>query len=231
MASFYRLRGKRFFDAAASAVLMVALSPVLFAVGLLVRTLHGPPVLFRQQRSGREGRPFTLLKFRTMIVAEDADGKPLPDERRLTPLGRVLRRWSLDELPELWNVFRGAMSLVGPRPLLMRYLDRYTTEQARRHAVRPGITGLAQVDGRNALSWEERFRLDVRYVDSLSFGVDVRILLRTFGTVVTGRGVSAAGCATMEEFLGNEREHSATPVGAGLAGPPPESRLPEMQQR
>lgn len=194
--------GKRAFDVAVSALSLVVLSPVLAAVALLVRTKLGTPVLFRQQRPGLRGEPFTVLKFRTMTAAKDQFGRLLPDEARLTRFGRVLRSASLDELPELWNVQRGDMSLVGPRPLLMQYLPRYTPEQARRHEVRPGITGLAQVDGRNQVSWEERFRLDVSYVERVSFGLDLRILLRTLMLVITRKGISAEGFATMPEFMG-----------------------------
>ena len=194
--------GKRAFDIAASALSLVVLSPVLAAVALLVRTKLGSPVLFRQQRPGLRGHPFTVFKFRTMTDAMDAFGRRQPDEARLTPFGRALRSASLDELPELWNVLRGDMSLVGPRPLLMQYLPRYSREQARRHDVRPGITGLAQVDGRNQVSWEERFRHDVDYVERVSVGLDLRILLRTLMLVISRRGISAEGFATMPEFLG-----------------------------
>jgi lipopolysaccharide/colanic/teichoic acid biosynthesis glycosyltransferase len=162
-------------------------------------------VLFRQARPGRDGRPFMLVKFRTMTDARDARGELLPDDMRLTAWGRILRASSLDELPELWNVLRGEMSLVGPRPLLVSYLDRYTAEQSRRHEVRPGITGLAQVNGRNALCWEDRFALDVRYVDTCSFGLDTRILFRTIGNVVARRGISEPGQATAQEFMGSAR--------------------------
>jgi lipopolysaccharide/colanic/teichoic acid biosynthesis glycosyltransferase len=219
MNTVYRRRGKRAFDIAASAVALVVLSPVLACVAVLVRVLLGSPVLFRQKRPGLHERPFTLLKFRTMIAATDKAGRSLPDDARLTRVGRFLRSTSLDELPELMNVIRGDMSLVGPRPLLMQYLGRYTPHQARRHEVRPGLTGLAQVDGRNELSWSERFRLDVAYVDRLGFALDCTILLRTVILVVTRRGISAQGCATMPEFMGEaaeagSRDHAA----AGNAG-------------
>jgi lipopolysaccharide/colanic/teichoic acid biosynthesis glycosyltransferase len=194
--------GKRALDVAASALTLVALSPVLAAVALLVRTKLGSPVFFRQQRPGMRGEPFTVLKFRTMTAATDQSGRLLPDQARLTRFGRALRSASLDELPEFWNVLRGDMSLVGPRPLLMQYLPRYSPEQARRHEVRPGITGLAQVDGRNQVSWEERFRLDVEYVDQVSVGLDLRILLRTLMLVIARKGISAEGFATMPEFMG-----------------------------
>jgi lipopolysaccharide/colanic/teichoic acid biosynthesis glycosyltransferase len=190
---------KRAIDIGVASISLLALAPVLLALALAVRATMGAPVLFRQRRTGRGGRPFTLLKLRTMRA-----GRPgTPDAARLTRLGRWLRAWSLDELPQLWNVLRGDMSLVGPRPLLPEYVPRYTPEQARRHEVRPGLTGLAQVSGRNALSWEEKFALDVRYVDERSLALDLRILWRTVVAVVRREGVSAAGHATMPEFLGS----------------------------
>ena len=204
--AFYPSIGKRVLDVAAAGVLLLALSPVLAAVAVAVRLGLGSPVLFRQTRAGWAARPFTLFKFRTMLDVKGADGAPLPDDRRLTPFGRRLRRTSLDELPELWNVLRGDMSLVGPRPLLVDYLPRYSPEQARRHTVRPGITGWAQVNGRNATTWEERFRLDVWYVDHVGLQLDLRILARTLWDVLTGAGVSAAGHATMPEFQGANGE-------------------------
>jgi sugar transferase EpsL len=170
---------------------------------ILVRLQLGQPVLFRQLRPGMHGRPFTLYKFRTMTDACDASGCLLPDSQRITPFGRFLRSTSLDELPELWNVLRGDMSLFGPRPLLMQYLDRYTPEQARRHEVRPGLTGWAQVHGRNAISWDEKFALDVWYVDHVSFWLDLHIAFLTVWTVLRRAGINAAGEATMSEFLGN----------------------------
>jgi sugar transferase EpsL len=184
---------------------LAVLSPALLFVAAAVRLGMGRPVLFRQVRPGRGGRPFELLKFRTMRDARDADGRPLPDGERLTPFGKFLRRTSLDELPELWNVLRGDMSLVGPRPLLMEYLPLYSPEQARRHEVRPGITGLVQVSGRNALGWEEKFRLDVAYVDRCSLATYLRILALTAAAVVTGRGVAAEGSETMPRFTGAGR--------------------------
>jgi lipopolysaccharide/colanic/teichoic acid biosynthesis glycosyltransferase len=195
-------RAKRIFDILVSAVALVALSPLLLALALLIRGLLGSPVLFTQTRPGLHGRPFTIYKFRTMLDARYEDGSPLPDEERLTRFGRFLRATSLDELPELVNVLKGEMSLVGPRPLIMAYLDRYTSEQARRMDVPPGITGLAQVRGRNALSWNERLRLDVLYVDEWSFGLDLWILLQTMRAVVQREGISAEGHATMPEFRG-----------------------------
>jgi len=199
---FYRRRGKRALDVAASAVLLLLFAPLILASALAVRVGLGAPALFRQHRPGLGGRPFTLLKFRTMTLAADEAGALLPDEQRLTRLGSFLRRWSLDELPELWNVLRGDMSLVGPRPLLMRYLDRYTPEQARRHDVRPGITGWAQVNGRDLLSWPEKFALDVWYVDRVSPGLDLRILALTAWKIVRREGILHEGQATKEEFLG-----------------------------
>jgi len=189
-------------DVVGAAAGLVVTSPVQAAAAVAIRREVGSPVLLRQQRPGLGGRPFSLLKVRTMRDAVDASGRVLPDSSRLTPLGRRLRAWSIDELPELWNVLRGDMSLVGPRPLLMEYLPRYTPEQARRHSVLPGLTGWAQVSGRNALSWEEKFELDVWYVDHVSLGLDLRILWRTVRAVVTRDGISAAGYETMPEFRG-----------------------------
>lgn len=191
---------KRGIDIVASILLLVLLSPLLLIISVVIRINMGSPVFFKQVRAGLHGRPFTILKFRTMIDAFDQNGCPLPDEKRLTPLGRFLRSTSLDELPELVNVLRGDMSLVGPRPLLVEYLDRYTPEQARRHEVKPGITGWAQVNGRNALTWEEKFKLDVWYVDNWSLWLDLKILWLTCVAVVTRRGISAEGHATMPEF-------------------------------
>jgi lipopolysaccharide/colanic/teichoic acid biosynthesis glycosyltransferase len=193
---------KRMVDLAGASVALVVLSPLLLVVAVLVRLRMGSPVLFRQQRPGLHGQPFTLLKFRTMTDRRDASGASLPDAERLTALGRFLRRSSLDELPELVNVLAGEMSLVGPRPLLMEYLPLYSAEQARRHDVRPGITGWTQVNGRNALTWEEKFTLDVWYVDHRSLRLDIAILARTAGQVLSGHGVSAPGHATMENFRG-----------------------------
>lgn len=172
-------------------------------IALLVHSGIGAPVLFRQQRPGLDGKPFVLYKFRTMSEQRDAMGALLPDEARLLPLGRALRRFSLDELPQLFNVVKGDMSLVGPRPLLMEYLPLYAPEQARRHAVRPGITGWAQVNGRNAVSWDERFKLDVWYVDHRSFALDLRILWLTLLRVLHADGISEPGAATMSKFTGS----------------------------
>lgn len=193
---------KRAFDVVAAAAALVAASPVLAATAVAVRVRLGKPVLFRHVRPGRDGLPFTMLKFRTMSDARDAAGALLPDADRLTPLGRFLRVSSIDELPELVNVLRGEMSIVGPRPLLTEYLDRYTPEQMRRHDVRPGVTGLVQVSGRNALSWDEKFALDVWYVDHRTFLLDLRIIARTVRVVLRPQGVSRPGHATMPNFQG-----------------------------
>lgn len=200
--TLYRRRGKRALDLAVALPLGLLLLPVGLALAVLVRLRLGPPLLFRHVRPGLGGRPFTLLKFRTMLELHDGEGRPLPDGERLPPFGRFLRRTSLDELPSLWSVLRGEMSLVGPRPLLVEYLDRYTPEQARRHQVRPGITGWAQIHGRNALTWEEKFAHDVWYVDHLSLRLDLRILARTLLAVLRREGISARGHATMPEFRG-----------------------------
>jgi len=193
---------KRTFDLALTIPSMVLLCPVFLMLATLVALLLGTPVLFRQQRPGLGGRPFWLLKFRTMTEARDARGNLLPDAARLTAFGRFLRATSLDELPELLNVLKGDMSLVGPRPLLMQYLDRYTPEQARRHEVRPGITGWAQVNGRNAITWEEKFKLDVWYVDNWSLWLDIKIIFMTVWKIFKREGISQPGQATMEEFMG-----------------------------
>lgn len=191
---------KRLFDIVVSATALVLLSPVMLVLAVCVRANLGSPLLFRQVRPGLEGKPFTMLKFRSMRDGLRADGTVAPDDERLTRFGRVLRSTSLDELPELWNVLKGEMSLVGPRPLLMEYLARYTPEQARRHDVRPGITGWAQVNGRNAISWEEKFDLDVWYVDNRSFALDLRILILTVLKVIRRDGINAEGSATVEKF-------------------------------
>lgn len=203
IASFYRTKGKRWFDIVMASLLLFILATPMVVIAIVVRAMLGRPTLFRQQRPGHEGRPFTILKFRTMLEAIDATGNTLPDEQRLTPLGRVLRTTSLDELPELWNVVLGDMSLVGPRPLMMEYLPRYSAEQRRRHDVLPGITGLAQVRGRNALSWDEKFAYDLEYVDSVSLRGDIGILAATLSSVIRREGISASGHATMPEFLGS----------------------------
>lgn len=182
---------------------LLVLSPVLIIAGLLIWRQMGRPVLFRQTRPGLHGKPFKMIKFRSMRDALDASGNPLPDAKRLTPLGRFLRASSLDELPGLWNVLTGEMSLVGPRPLLMEYLPLYSTDQARRHEVRPGVTGWAQVNGRNAISWDEKFALDVWYVDNRSLWLDLKIIWLTIRKVIKRDDISAAGEATMSKFTGN----------------------------
>ncbi|AHB47199.1 sugar transferase [Hyphomicrobium nitrativorans NL23] len=197
---------KRAFDIAISATALIVLLPVLAILALVVRWRLGNPVLFRQVRPGLHAKPFTMLKFRSMRDARDASGAPLPDHLRLTPFGRFLRSTSLDELPELWNVLVGEMSLVGPRPLLMEYVPLYSSEQARRHEVRPGVTGWAQVNGRNAISWQEKFALDVWYVDNRSFWLDLKIIAMTLGRVLKRSGISADGEATMPKFTGGQQE-------------------------
>ncbi len=182
---------------------MIVISPFLLVIALLVWIFHGAPILFLQKRPGYKGRPFYIFKFRTMNERGAPDGSRLPDAKRITPLGRFLRALSLDELPELFNVLRGEMSLVGPRPLLMQYLERYSPEQYRRHDVLPGITGWAQINGRNALTWEDKFNFDVWYVDNWSFWLDIKILLLTLWKVVKREGISQPGHATAEEFMGN----------------------------
>ncbi|CAB4939664.1 MAG: sugar transferase [Actinobacteria bacterium] len=204
MSDFYRRRGKRIFDVVGSSLGLIASAPVQVATAAAVAATMGRPLFFRQLRPGLGGRPFTLIKFRTMLSAQGAPDPDGSDELRLTGLGRFLRATSIDELPELVNVLTGEMSLVGPRPLLMEYLPRYTPEQARRHEVRPGITGWAQVNGRNALTWEEKFEFDVWYVDHLSLGLDLRILWMTVLKVLRRDGISAEGHATAPEFLGVE---------------------------
>jgi sugar transferase EpsL len=195
---------KRMVDVCVALVASVLLMPLIGVVAIAIRYSMGAPVFFPQVRLGYEGKRFELLKFRTMSDARGADGSLLPDSERLTRLGSILRRFSLDELPQLWNVLKGEMSLVGPRPLLVEYLDRYTPEQMRRHDVKPGITGWAQVNGRNALSWEERFRMDVWYVDHWSLGLDAKILLMTAVRVASPQGISQRGHATMPEFMGKK---------------------------
>lgn len=199
--------GKRLFDFLVACILLVPALPLFLFATLVIYFSIGYPALFRQPRLGLHGEPFTFLKFRTMTYAVDAHGNLLPDAMRLVPTGRVLRRLSLDELPQLINVIRGEMSLVGPRPLLPEYLPLYNAQQARRHEVRPGITGWAQVNGRNAVTWEERFKLDVWYVDHRSFWLDLKILMLTVWRVFQAQDVSQPGCATMSRFTGNHRNH------------------------
>jgi len=198
----YAQHGKRLFDVLLTVPFLLVCAPVVALVALCVRLRLGSPVLFCQQRPGLYGRSFTLLKFRTMTEARDGQGHLLPDVERLTPLGRFLRSTSLDELPEFLNVLRGEMSLVGPRPLLMKYLERYTPEQMRRHDVRPGITGWAQVNGRNAITWEHKFALDVWYVDHLSCWLDLKIVVLTVWRIVRRDGINEPGQATAQEFMG-----------------------------
>ena len=195
---------KRLMDIFGAGFGIILLSPILIIVAIRIRSEMGSPVLFRQTRPGRHGKPFQMIKFRTMRDEIGTDGRPLPDADRLTKLGRFLRSSSIDELPELWNVLKGDMSLVGPRPLLMEYLPLYSPEQARRHEVRPGVTGWAQVNGRNAISWDEKFALDVWYVDNRSLRLDMKIIWLTIRKVIKRDGISAAGEATMSKFTGNK---------------------------
>ena len=197
---------KRVFDFVAASLALLMLALPLLALAWLIRRKLGSPVLFRQVRPGLQGRPFTMVKFRTMTDERGPDGALLPDAQRLTPFGRFLRSSSLDELPELWNVMRGDMSLVGPRPLMMEYLPLYTYEQARRHEVRPGITGWAQVKGRNSLGWDEKFKHDVWYVDNFSFRLDIRILIATVMLVLKREGISPSDLEIMPRFTGSPKK-------------------------
>lgn len=207
-ASIYEKYIKRLLDILLSALALIVLSPVLLVTAVLVRTKLGSPVIFRQPRPGKDGKVFNLYKFRSMTDEKDENGNLLPDEVRLTRFGRVLRSTSLDELPELLNILRGDMSIVGPRPLLVKYLPLYNEEQRHRHDVRPGLTGWAQVNGRNSITWEEKFRLDVWYVRNLSFWVDVKIIFLTVKNVLFREGISSGTAVTMEEFRGTkESEH------------------------
>ncbi|OYQ23102.1 MULTISPECIES: sugar transferase [Pseudomonas] len=196
---------KRFFDIVASVAGLIVLSPVIVIVAYLIRKRLGSPILFRQVRPGLGGKPFEMVKFRTMRDALDANGNPLPDSERMTDFGRFLRSSSLDELPELWNVIKGDMSLVGPRPLLMEYLPLYDEVQFRRHDARPGVTGWAQINGRNALSWEEKFKLDIWYVDHQSLWLDMKIIFLTIKKVLIRDGISAEGEVTMTKFTGSKK--------------------------
>ena len=195
---------KRFFDLVVAVPSVIFLSSLLIFIGFLVHFKIGLPILFKQERPGLNGKPFIIYKFRTMINERNQNDELLPDEQRLTSFGQFLRKASIDELPELFNVIKGNMSIVGPRPLLMQYLDRYTPEQARRHEVKPGITGWAQVNGRNAISWEDKFRLDVWYIDNWSLLLDVKIVFMTIGKILKREGISQSGQATMEEFIGTK---------------------------
>ena len=196
---------KRLFDLVLASVLLIIFFPLLFLVAIIVRVMLGSPIFFRQQRPGLHGKPFNIVKFRSMRDEFNGNGELLPDVERLSPFGRLLRRSSLDELPQLWNVLKGELSFVGPRPLLMEYLSLYSDDQARRHEVKPGITGWAQVNGRNAISWEEKFSYDVWYVDHYSFLLDLKILWMTLLKVVRSEGVSQADHVTMEKFRGSGR--------------------------
>lgn len=197
---------KRLFDISAAAFGLLILAPVILTIAWQVKRNLGSPVLFRQTRPGKDGKPFQMVKFRTMLDAVDAESNPLPDSERLTPFGQFLRSSSLDELPGLWNVLKGEMSLVGPRPLLMEYLPLYSKEQYRRHSVRPGVTGWAQVNGRNAISWEDKFKLDVWYVDNRSFWLDLKILFLTVKKVLVRDGISGEGEVTMSRFTGTDKK-------------------------
>jgi sugar transferase EpsL len=195
---------KRFFDLVIAVILLIVLSPILFLIGFFVRMKIGSPVLFCQERPGLYGKPFIIYKFRTMTNEGDEEGNLLPDRERLTRLGRFLRKTSMDELPELFNVIKGEMSIVGPRPLLMQYLDRYTHEQARRHEVKPGITGWAQINGRNAITWEQKFEHDLWYVDHQSLSLDLKIIALTIWKILKSEGISQSGQATVEYFQGDK---------------------------
>lgn len=197
---------KRFIDIVGSLIGLFLTSPIMVAVSLIIYFTMGKPIFFKQVRPGLNGKPFVIYKFRTMLDLRDKNGNLLPDEKRLTKIGKFLRSTTLDELPEFWNVLKGDMSLVGPRPLLMEYLDRYTPEQARRHEVKPGMTGWAQINGRNAISWEEKFRLDVWYVDNWNIILDLKIIFLTILKVLKREGISAEGHATMPEFKGVKNE-------------------------
>ena len=198
---------KRLLDLFLALILVIIVSPLIIILGLMIRLNMGSPVIFKQKRPGFKGRPFYLYKFRTMNETRGKDGELLSDDERLTGLGRLLRCFSLDELPQLFNVIKGELSFVGPRPLLMTYLERYSEEQARRHEVKPGITGWAQVNGRNAVNWEDRFKLDVWYVDNQSFWLDLKILVMTAVKVLKAEGISGEGTETMSEFKGSEENN------------------------
>ena len=201
---FYERFVKRAFDIVISAAAMLLLSPLMLAVAILVRVKHGAPVIFKQERPGLNEKSFYMYKFRSMTNERDAEGKLLPDEKRLTEFGKFLRASSLDELPELWNILRGDLSLIGPRPLLVKYLPRYSERQHKRHLVRPGMTGWAQVHGRNLLSWHDKFEYDVWYAEHISFGLDVKIFFMTILKVLKSEGINSESAATMEEFRGDD---------------------------
>lgn len=198
---------KRVFDLTLAVISMMILAPFFIVIALLVHVKLGRPVLYRQRRPGLHGKPFDLVKFRSMIDAFDEHGNPLPNEERITPFGQLLRSLSLDELPELWNIIKGDMSFVGPRPLLTDYLPLYNERQARRHEVRPGLTGWSQINGRNSISWEDKFELDIWYVENASFGLDTKILLLTFFKVLSREGISHEGDVAMPRFRGSGNEH------------------------
>jgi len=195
---------KRVMDIILSMIILLVFSPLMLIVGVVILLSQGRPILFFHERPGKDGQPFRLIKFRSMRNLKDKKGKLLPDGERITRFGNFIRKTSIDELPEFCNVLRGEMSLVGPRPLLMKYLERYSAQQYRRHEVLPGITGWAQVNGRNAISWDEKFKLDIWYIDHWSIWLDIKILFLTIWKVVTGEGISQPGRATMDEFMGNE---------------------------
>lgn len=203
---------KRFFDIFSSLIAIIILSPVLIVTAILVRTKLGSPVLFKQERPGKDEKIFTLMKFRTMTDERDENGELLPDEIRLTKFGKFLRSTSIDELPELFNILKGDMSVIGPRPLLVRYLPRYNAHQHRRHEVRPGLSGWAQVNGRNTVSWEDKFDMDVEYVDNYNLVMDIKILFMTVKNVLKHDGISSETSATMEEFMGLEAEEQEVNV-------------------
>ncbi|MDT2819130.1 sugar transferase [Vagococcus lutrae] len=200
---FYRKYGKRIIDVLASGIGLIILSPVFLILFLLVRTKIGSPVIFKQKRPGKDERIFDMYKFRTMTDEKDSAGNLLPDDERLTSFGKKLRSTSLDELPEMWNIFKGDMSIVGPRPLLVKYLPLYNERQKKRHNVRPGLTGLAQINGRNAISWEDKFKYDIEYVDDLTFFMDVKIFIKTIKKVFVKEGITSSSSQTMEEFKGS----------------------------
>ena len=206
---------KRLFDVISSTAGLIVISPLLVVLAVLVRLKLGSPILFCQQRPGLGGKAFVIYKFRTMTDQRDASGNLLPDEQRLPAFGRFLRSTSFDELPELLNVLKGDMSIVGPRPLMMKYLSRYATEQVRRHEVKPGITGWAQINGRNAISWEDKFKLDVWYVDNWTLWLDVKIILKSIWMVVTKQGITQQGRATMDEFMGTQQKTASSNVCSG----------------
>jgi lipopolysaccharide/colanic/teichoic acid biosynthesis glycosyltransferase len=194
---------KRLLDILISAIILILASPLLLLTAVLIFLSYGTPIFFKHERPGKDGQPFKLIKFRSMRDARDREGNVLPDAERITRFGQFIRRTSIDELPEFYNVLRGDMSLVGPRPLLMQYLQRYSTEQARRHTVLPGVTGWAQINGRNAISWDDKFKYDLWYIDHWTFWLDVKIIFLTIWKVLKGDGISQPGRATMDEFMGN----------------------------